>query len=122
MLVSRHIRLRNRARLTSPLVLTGHPVYYDQDFHRLVKEGVAAGHPIECGQLKDDDLATWLSHARALLYPSCFEGFGLPPLEAMTLGCPAPTTPFTSLPEICGDAGLYADRATSRRGPWPGYA
>ena len=109
LLVRRHIKLWNAARLCSPLVLTGYPVYHDPDFYRLVKEGIAAGHLIECGQLTDEDLATWLSHARALLYPSCFEGFGLPPLEAMSLGCPVLTTPFTSLPEICGDAVLYAN-------------
>lgn len=109
LLVSRHLGLRKAGLLSSPLVLTGYPSYFDEDFHRLVQEGVAAGYIIECGQLRDDDLATWVCHARALLYPSRYEGFGLPPLEAMDLGCPVLTTPFTSLPEICGDAVLYAD-------------
>ena len=47
--------------------------------------------------------------ARALLFPSLFEGFGLPVLEAMTLGTPVMTSNVTSLPEIAGDAALMVD-------------
>lgn len=42
-------------------------------------------------------------------FPSLYEGFGLPPLEAMTLGCPVLTSSVSSLPEICGDGALYCD-------------
>lgn len=47
-----------------------------------------------------------LSHARALLYPSVSEGFGLPPLEAMACGVPSIASDATSIPEVVGDAGL----------------
>ncbi len=53
------------------------------------------------------ELVHLIKTAKALIYPSRYEGFGLPPLEAMTLGCPVITTRATSIPEVCGDAALY---------------
>ncbi len=50
-----------------------------------------------------------LAHARTLLYPSLYEGFGFPPLEAMRLGVPVLASHVTSLPEVLGDAPLYVD-------------
>jgi glycosyltransferase involved in cell wall biosynthesis len=47
--------------------------------------------------------------ALALIYPSLYEGFGLPPLEAMSLGCPVITAANSAIPEIVGDAALYVD-------------
>jgi glycosyltransferase involved in cell wall biosynthesis len=44
-----------------------------------------------------------------LIYPSLNEGFGYPPLEAMHYGIPVIASPFTSIPEICGEAALYAN-------------
>ncbi len=59
--------------------------------------------------LPSDQLVTLMRGARALLFPSLFEGFGLPVLEAMTLGTPVLTSNVTSLPEIAGDATLLVD-------------
>jgi len=53
-------------------------------------------------------LRTHYEHALGLLYPSRHEGFGLPALEAMLCGCPVVTTALSSLPEVCGEAALYA--------------
>lgn len=47
--------------------------------------------------------------AYVLVFPSLYEGFGLPPLEAMTFGCPVITSNVSSLPEVCGSAALYVD-------------
>jgi glycosyltransferase involved in cell wall biosynthesis len=47
--------------------------------------------------------------AYCLVFPSLYEGFGLPPLEAMTFGCPVITSRISSLPEVCGNAALYVD-------------
>lgn len=52
----------------------------------------------------DDVLASLYSHANAFVYPSLYEGFGIPPLEAMSYGCPVITTSGGSLPEVVGDA------------------
>lgn len=61
------------------------------------------------GNLTDSQLRGLLENAACLAYPSTTEGFGLPPLEAMSLGCPVVAAPCGAIPEVCGDAVLYAD-------------
>lgn len=61
------------------------------------------------GFVNDAQLAGLLTQALALAFPSTTEGFGLPPLEAMALGCPTVVAPCGALPEVCGDAALWAD-------------
>ena len=55
----------------------------------------------------DQQLVAYYTTASALVYPSLYEGFGLPPLEAMTLGCPVIASKTSSIPEVCGDVPLY---------------
>jgi glycosyltransferase involved in cell wall biosynthesis len=60
------------------------------------------------GRVSDDELAALLQDSLCLAFPSLAEGFGLPPLEAMALGCPVVVSDCASLPEICGSAAQYA--------------
>ena len=55
----------------------------------------------------DFQLAQFYSHASAFVYPSLYEGFGLPPLEAMSAGCPVLCSNTSSIPEVVGNAGVY---------------
>lgn len=61
------------------------------------------------GRLGDPELKALYEAALALVFPSLYEGFGLPPLEAMSCGCPVLASNASSMPEVCGDAALYFD-------------
>lgn len=61
------------------------------------------------GYVPDEKLPALYSGAKAFLFPSLFEGFGLPILEAMACGCPVLTSNISSMPEVGGDAALYVD-------------
>jgi glycosyltransferase involved in cell wall biosynthesis len=61
------------------------------------------------GHVSDDELVELYRGAACLVFPSLYEGFGLPPLEAMACGCPVAVAQTTSLPEVCGDAAEYFD-------------
>jgi alpha-1,3-rhamnosyl/mannosyltransferase len=61
----------------------------------------------ELGFVSPEQKAELLAGARALVFPSLYEGFGLPPLEAMKLGVPVITTRSGALPEVCGEAARY---------------
>jgi glycosyltransferase involved in cell wall biosynthesis len=61
------------------------------------------------GYVTDGELRALYENATCLVYPSLYEGFGLPPLEAMLCGCPTVVANTASLPEVCGDAALYCD-------------
>ena len=61
------------------------------------------------GSLDDAGVKRHVAHASGLVLASLYEGFGLPPLEAMALGVPVLVSRAASLPEICGDAALYCD-------------
>ncbi|MBM4277113.1 MAG: glycosyltransferase family 4 protein [Deltaproteobacteria bacterium] len=61
------------------------------------------------GHVADDELLRLYKRALMLVYPSFYEGFGLPPVEAMACGCPVVVSNTSSLPEVCGDAACYVD-------------
>jgi glycosyltransferase involved in cell wall biosynthesis len=61
------------------------------------------------GQVSADELVSLYQRASALVFPSLYEGFGQPPLEAMACGCPVACSKAASLPEVCGDAARYFD-------------
>ena len=63
---------------------------------------------LHAGRVGDGELRALYEHALALVFPSHYEGFGLPPLEAMALGCPVVASDAASLPEVCGEAALLA--------------
>lgn len=61
------------------------------------------------GRIDDDDFAQAFSNALCFVFPSRIEGFGLPAIEAMALGCPVVSSTSPCLPEVCGDAASFAD-------------
>jgi alpha-1,3-rhamnosyl/mannosyltransferase len=69
--------------------------------------GKLPGGALDVGYVSDQTLACLYSGATALIYPSLYEGFGLPVLEDMSCGCPVVLTREASLPEVAGEAGCY---------------
>jgi glycosyltransferase involved in cell wall biosynthesis len=61
------------------------------------------------GYLDDEKVRSLYTHAKAFVYPSLKEGFGIPPLEAMACGCPVIASNASSIPEVCGDAVVYVN-------------
>jgi glycosyltransferase involved in cell wall biosynthesis len=79
---------------------------YETIFSSLAEAGLARAQIVFPGYVADEDLATLYSGALGFIYPSLYEGFGLPPLEAMQCGVPVVTSNTSSLPEVVGDAGI----------------
>jgi glycosyltransferase involved in cell wall biosynthesis len=91
--------LVRRERPELRLVLTG-----QGHEHTQLPDGVESR-----GHVSPEELVELYRTAACLVFPSLYEGFGLPPLEAMACGCPAAVSNATSLPEVCGDAAEYFD-------------
>jgi len=91
------------------LVLVGKCAWlYDETLRTLEKTGVK-DTSVVTGYVPESDLPALYSGALCFVYPSYFEGFGLPPLEAMKCGAPVIVGDRTSLPEVVGDAALSVD-------------
>lgn len=85
------------------------------DLNDRVTAAPLQGHVFFPGYISDRDLAVFYNMADFVVYPSMFEGFGLPPLEAMACGTPVITTTGGSIPEVVGDAAILVD-PTDRKG------
>jgi glycosyltransferase involved in cell wall biosynthesis len=110
-LVAAYSRLRRaRPEVKLPqLVLVGKCAWLYDETLRTIKELEVSNSVILTGYVPEADLPTLYSGALCFVYPSYFEGFGLPPLEAMKCGAPVIVGNKTSLPEVVGDAGLLVD-------------
>ncbi|MCA1850061.1 MAG: glycosyltransferase family 4 protein, partial [Acidobacteria bacterium] len=101
-------RARAQAKLPQ-LVIVGKRAWLYEETLRAISEGGAQDRIILTGYVPEADLPALYSGALCFVYPSIFEGFGLPPLEAMACGAPVVAGDRTSLPEVVGDAGLLVN-------------
>jgi glycosyltransferase involved in cell wall biosynthesis len=91
--------------------------YYDEIFATAERLGLAAGGRVRfLGRVPDDDLPLWYNVATVFAYPSLYEGFGLPALEAMACGTPVVVSSTPALLEVVGDAGIIV--APEDTGGW----
>lgn len=96
------------------LVLVGVSGWKNNDIFQTVQNNpLLKKHVIFTGYIPDRDLSAIYSGALAFVYPSLYEGFGLPPLEAMQCGTPVITSNTSSLPEVVGDAGIMINPTNS---------
>ncbi len=91
------------------LVLVGKDGFNAESFHQRIQNSKFKDRIVLKGFVTDQALATLYQQARAFLFPSFYEGFGFPILEAMALGCPVLTSNFGSMKEVAGEAALLVD-------------
>lgn len=97
-------------KIPHDLVIVGKKEGFITGDEIVAKEAARLGSRVQfTGYVDDEKLRQYFAHADALVFPSLYEGFGLPPLEAMAAGCPVLVSTAASLPEICGDAAVYCD-------------
>ncbi|MEW6251179.1 MAG: glycosyltransferase family 1 protein [Planctomycetota bacterium] len=108
-LLAAYARLPAEVRQAQPLVLAGGFGWKMEALEREINGHGLAADVRMTGYLSDEFLLGLYGAATALVWPTFYEGFGLPPLEAMACGCPVITSAVTSLPEVVGDAGVLLD-------------
>jgi glycosyltransferase involved in cell wall biosynthesis len=105
-LVDAHAGLPERQRAEHPLIIVGPPGW---DYEPLLQSVADTTDVRLLGMVGDHDLAVLYASCTLFCYPSLYEGFGLPVLEALQSGAPTITSNVSSLPEVAGDAALYID-------------
>lgn len=91
------------------LVLVGEPMFKTSDIEQALKKSPNRNDIILLGRKGIDELPQIVGAALAMVYPSTFEGFGIPLLEAMKCGIPIAAANTTAIPEVAGDAAIYFD-------------
>ncbi|POA22773.1 glycosyltransferase family 1 protein [Pseudomonas sp. FW300-N1A1] len=102
-----HAELPEPVRQQFPLLVVGMAGWKAQQLNDELRKGLASGHVCLLGYLPDEQVAQLMAGARALIFPSIYEGFGLPVLEAMASGTPVILTRRSAMPEVAGAAGNY---------------
>jgi len=112
-LIEAYARLPEHLRREYQLVVAGryhnlgHPLFPDP--RETVRRLGLEGNVVFTGQIREQDKAPLFSAATVFAFPSLYEGFGIPVLEAMACGTPVLTSNLSALPEVAGDAGLLID-------------
>jgi glycosyltransferase involved in cell wall biosynthesis len=106
-LISAYLSLDKEIRKDIKLVLAGFKGWENGEIMELLKK--VKSDVVYLGYLSIIELGKLYNLATLFVYPSLYEGFGLPPLEAMACGCPVVVSDAASMPEVCGDAAQYVD-------------
>jgi glycosyltransferase involved in cell wall biosynthesis len=101
--------LKYQEKIPHKLVLVGKEGWYFKNIYKKILELNLNKHIIKTGFIPDDDIPALINGAEIFVYPSFYEGFGLPVLEAMACGTPVVTSNTSSLPEVGGNAVKYSN-------------
>lgn len=96
-------------RINLPLVVVGKPTDYIQKVQEVIDEHPHELNVLFLSQVSNADLQVLYQSAMIMIYPSIFEGFGLPVAEAQASGCPVITSNISSMPEVGGNGAIYCD-------------
>lgn len=107
----RHVRAELRTNLT--LVITGRSLAVFREVEQTISDGVSAGYLRTLGFVDPADLPSLYSGAELCVYPSLYEGFGLPVLEAMACGTPVAISRIEPLEYVAGEAGYRFESSSS---------
>lgn len=114
-LIRAYAGLRGETSGSAPqLVIVGRKLWLADEIFAEVRRQAWGQDVILTGYVADEDLPKLYRAASAFVYPSLFEGFGLPPVEAMACGTPVVTSDVSSLPEVVGEAALLIDPRDER--------
>jgi len=97
------------------LVIVGKKGWKYEEIFQLIKQHKLEEEVIFPGYLNNEELKAFYHLATLFVFPSLYEGFGIPPLEAMSSGCPVISSNVASLPEVIGDAGLLIDPKSTNK-------
>lgn len=103
------LKLPKLLRQRYPLVLVGMKGWHTSPLEARLAPLLSSGEVRQLGYVTREDLALVMAGACALVYPSVYEGFGLPPLEAMACAVPVIASNVSSIPEVVGDTGILLD-------------
>ncbi|MBI3008564.1 MAG: glycosyltransferase family 4 protein [Candidatus Omnitrophica bacterium] len=101
--------LKNERKVPHKLIVVGKKGWMYKDIFETVNRLGISEDVLFTGYVPDEELVLLYNAADLFVYPSFYEGFGLPPLEAMACGTPVITSNTSSLPEVVGDAGIMVD-------------
>lgn len=109
--IDKYLELKGRGSIEEKLVVVGLANCTQTPFRSTVAKSRYADHIVFTDFVTDEELVPLYNCATIFVYPSLYEGFGLPPLEAMACGVPVLTSNTTSIPEVVGDAAILIDPA-----------
>jgi len=106
LLFEAYVELRKKYKDILPLYIAGGRGWNENSIYKEVKDHGIENKVKFLGYVTDEELSALYSNCYAFIYPSHYEGFGLPLLEAMSCGAPVITSNTSSIPEVCGDSAI----------------